>query len=93
MVRGQSPQKNRISRTPKETIIMTTTEQINNLENEIAELHCGLTYNEILKVAILMAKKIKNSVPMYTGGLNLVWQTWDEIQTELERILNLQLDI
>lgn len=71
---------------------MSITEQINNLENEIAELHCGLTYQEILKVAIFTAKKVKNSVPMYTGGLNLTWQTWNEIQKELEKMLSLEIE-
>ena len=68
---------------------MTTTEQINNLENEIAELHCGLTYNEILKIALFVVKKIRAENEVTSDR----WKKWNIIKIELERMLSLKLKL
>ena len=71
---------------------MTQEEQINNLENEIAELHCSLTYQEILKVAIFTAKKCIEAIPTYTGVINKPRMRWNLIKEELENMLKLEIE-
>lgn len=49
----------------------------NQLENKIAGLHCSLTYEEIVSIAILMAKEVRDNISMYEGNLNPIWKLWD----------------
>ena len=59
------------------------TKNADELENKISKLNCGLTYEEIVKVAIMMAEQIKESHPMYTGNLNPKWALWNDTIVEL----------
>jgi hypothetical protein len=54
------------------------------LENEIAKAGCGLTYYEVVKLSIVMAEKVKENIPMYTGNLNPKWKLWDDVVTLLK---------
>lgn len=67
---------------------MTTTEQINNLENEIAELHCNLTYIQILKVALFAVKKIRAENEITSDR----WKRWNSVKNELEKMLHLYIE-
>lgn len=49
------------------------------LETKITEVGCGLTYYEIVKLSKVMAMKVRENIPMYTGNLNLKWKLWDDV--------------
>ena len=64
---------------------MKTAEEIaNQLEDEIAGQGCSLTYDDIVKLSIVTAKKVLDNIAMYTGSLNPKWTLWDNIITELK---------
>tara|TARA_B110000908_G_C10000157_1_gene333763 strand:- start:386 stop:589 length:204 start_codon:yes stop_codon:yes gene_type:complete len=49
------------------------------LETEITEAGCGLTYYEIVKLSNVMARKVREKIPMCTGSLNPKWKLWDDV--------------
>ena len=64
---------------------MKTSDEIaDQLEKEITDAGCGLTYYEIVKLSIVTAKTVLENVPMYTGDLNPKWKLWDSVITELK---------
>ena len=58
------------------------------LENDIANVHAGCTYEQIVKLALIAAKQVRKEVPMYTGGLNLKWEIYNFTVELLEGRLN-----
>lgn len=58
-------------------------ENANQLESKITKLNCGLTYEEIVKIAIMTANEVKKNTPMYIGDINPKWQLWDNTLKEL----------
>ena len=59
------------------------TKNADELENKIAKLGFGLTYDEIVKVAIVIAEEVKETHPMYIGVLNPKWALWNDTIVEL----------
>ena len=54
-----------------------------DLENTIVKLDYGLEYNQIVKIAITTAERVKESHPMYIGKLNPKWALWHDVGIEL----------
>ena len=51
-------------------------ENADQLENKIAKLGCGLTYEEIVEVALMTAEEVKANLLMCEGKLK--WKLWDD---------------
>jgi len=49
----------------------------NSIEDDIASMHMKLSYLQIVKLALLIAKKILAEIPMYTGELNPKWAIYN----------------
>jgi hypothetical protein len=59
--------------------------KVNDLEQQIAELHCGLTYEEILKVALFTANEVHNSIKHEDNRMYYEINHWEDVITEIDK--------